>query len=72
MAHSAREASRKLALLSNETRKATLLAIAEALEGNAERILAANAKDCATGKALIHRRDDASPVSGCGSKEWHR
>jgi len=47
ISHSAREASRKLALLSGETRKATLLAIAGALEGNAGRILAANAKDCA-------------------------
>jgi glutamate-5-semialdehyde dehydrogenase len=53
MAHSAREASRKLALLSDETRKATLLAIAEALEGNAERILAANAKDCAAAEKLL-------------------
>jgi len=53
MAHSAREASRKLALLSDQTRKATLLAIAEALEGNAERILAANAKDCAAAEKLL-------------------
>ena len=74
IAHSAREASRKLALLSDETRKATLLAIAEALEGNAGRILAANAKDCAaSGKALIHRRDDASPVfTAADQREWHR
>ena len=53
MAHSAREASRKLALLSDQARKATLLAIAEALEGNAERILAANAKDCAAAEKLL-------------------
>jgi glutamate-5-semialdehyde dehydrogenase len=53
IAHSAREASRKLALLSGETRKATLLAIAEALEGNGERILAANAKDCAAAEKLL-------------------
>ena len=53
IAHAAREASRKLALLSNEARKATLLAIAEALEGNAEWILAANAKDCAVAERLL-------------------
>lgn len=53
IAYSAREASRKLALLSDETRKVALLAIAEALEGNAERILAANAKDCAAAEKLL-------------------
>jgi len=53
IAHSAREASRKLALLSSETRKVTLLAIADALEENGERILAANAKDCAAAEKLL-------------------
>jgi glutamate-5-semialdehyde dehydrogenase len=53
MARSAREASRKLALLSGETRKATLLAMADALEGNGGRILAANAKDCAAAEKLL-------------------
>jgi len=53
IARSARQASRKLALLSNETRTAALLAIADALEKNAERILAANAKDCATAETLV-------------------
>lgn len=53
ISHSAREASRKLALLSGETRKATLLAIAGALEGNAGRILAANAQDCAVAEKLL-------------------
>jgi glutamate-5-semialdehyde dehydrogenase len=53
IAHSAREASRKLALLSGETRKATLLAMAEALEENGERILAANEKDCAAAERLL-------------------
>jgi len=53
VAHSARKASRRLALLSDETRKATLLAIADALEGNGERILAANAKDCAAAEKLL-------------------
>jgi len=53
VAHSAREASGKLALLSGETRKASLLAIADALEENGERILAANAKDCAAAEELL-------------------
>jgi glutamate-5-semialdehyde dehydrogenase len=53
IAYSARQASRKLALLSDETRKVALLAIAEALEGNAERILAANTKDCAAAEKLL-------------------
>jgi glutamate-5-semialdehyde dehydrogenase len=53
IAQSAREASRKLALLSGETRKVTLLALADALEGNGERILAANAKDCAAADNLL-------------------
>jgi glutamate-5-semialdehyde dehydrogenase len=53
MAHSARQASRKLALLSDEKRRAALLAIASALEENAERILAANAKDCAAAEKLL-------------------
>jgi glutamate-5-semialdehyde dehydrogenase len=52
MARSARQASRKLALLSGETRQATLLEIADALEGNGGRILAANAKDCAAAEKL--------------------
>jgi glutamate-5-semialdehyde dehydrogenase len=53
IAQSAREASRKLALLSGQARKATLLAIADALEGNGGRILAANAKDCAAAEKLL-------------------
>jgi glutamate-5-semialdehyde dehydrogenase len=48
IARTAREASRRLALLSGETRKTTLLAIAGAIERNGGRILAANAKDCVT------------------------
>jgi glutamate-5-semialdehyde dehydrogenase len=52
IAHSAREASRELALLSGETRTASLLTIADALEENAERILAANAQDCAAAEKL--------------------
>ena len=53
MAHSARQASRKLALLSDEKRRAALLAIASALEENAERMLAANAKDCSAAEKLL-------------------
>jgi glutamate-5-semialdehyde dehydrogenase len=53
IARSARVASRKLALLSAETRIAALLAIADALEGNDKRILAANAKDCAAAEKLL-------------------
>jgi glutamate-5-semialdehyde dehydrogenase len=53
MARSAREASRELGLLSGETRKASLLAIADALERNGERILAANAQDCAAAEKLL-------------------
>jgi len=53
LAHSAREASRRLALLSDESRKAALLVIADALEANAGRILAANAKDCEAAEKLL-------------------
>ena len=53
LARSAREGSRKLALLSGETRNAALLAIADALEGNGERILSANTKDCAAAEKLL-------------------
>jgi glutamate-5-semialdehyde dehydrogenase len=53
LARSARDAARKLALLSGETRQAALLAIADALEENGERILAANAKDCAAAQQLL-------------------
>ncbi|PYU45220.1 MAG: glutamate-5-semialdehyde dehydrogenase [Acidobacteria bacterium] len=52
IARSAREASRKLALLSGETRNAALLTIADALEGNGGRVLAANARDCAAAETL--------------------
>ncbi|HWO29936.1 MAG TPA: glutamate-5-semialdehyde dehydrogenase [Candidatus Acidoferrum sp.] len=53
LVRSARQASRKLALLSNETRKASLLAMADALEGNSDRILGANARDCAAAENLV-------------------
>ena len=51
--HSARKASRRLGLLSGETRKVILLAIADALEGNGGWILAANAKDCTAAEKLL-------------------
>jgi glutamate-5-semialdehyde dehydrogenase len=51
--HSARKASRRLGLLSGETRKVILVAIADALEGNGGRILAANAKDCTAAEKLL-------------------
>jgi glutamate-5-semialdehyde dehydrogenase len=53
LVRSARQASRKLALLSSETRKASLLAMADALEGNSDRILLANARDCAAAENLV-------------------
>jgi glutamate-5-semialdehyde dehydrogenase len=53
MARLALEASRKLALLLGEARKSTLLAVADALEESGERILAANAKDCAAAEKLL-------------------
>lgn len=53
IAHSARKASRKLALLPDATRKGALFAIADELEENGERILAANAKDCAAAEKLL-------------------
>ena len=53
VARAARKASRKLALLSGERRKDILLAIAKALEGNRERILDANAKDCLLAEKLL-------------------
>jgi glutamate-5-semialdehyde dehydrogenase len=53
VAHSARLASRKLALLANEARTSAMLAIADALEKNRDRIVAANAKDCSTAQPLV-------------------
>ncbi|MGA2419876.1 MAG: glutamate-5-semialdehyde dehydrogenase [Candidatus Acidiferrum sp.] len=53
LARSARAASRKLPLLSGDARQATLLALADALEQNSDRILAANAADCAAAQKLL-------------------
>jgi glutamate-5-semialdehyde dehydrogenase len=62
IARSAQEASRKLALLSGETRKASLLAIAAALEENGARIQAANAKDCAAAEKLLSNGEMTSAL----------
>jgi len=70
LAHSARQASRKLALLSSETRKTSLLAIADAIEAQGERILAANAKDCAAAEKLLSSGEmTQSPFSRLRIKE---
>ena len=53
LAHLAREASRRLALLPSETRKNALLAVADTLEENGSRILEANAKDCAAAEKSV-------------------
>lgn len=53
IAHSARAASRKLAALSDAARKAALVAIADAMEKNDERILSANGRDCAVAEQLV-------------------
>jgi glutamate-5-semialdehyde dehydrogenase len=53
VARRAREASRKLALLPGESRKTVLLAIADAIEVNGAKILAANAKDCGAAQKLV-------------------
>ena len=53
IARSAREASRRLAVLSDETRRTALTAIADALETGGPQILAANAKDCAAARKLL-------------------
>ena len=62
IAHSAREASRKLASLSSETRRDTLLAIGDALEKNGERILSANAKDCVVAEKLLSSGEMTAPL----------
>ena len=54
---SARRASRKLALLSDEIRRAALMAIADALEANAPRILDSNRRDCAAAEKLVSSRE---------------
>jgi len=53
IARSAREASRKLAVLSDETRRTALTAIADALAKGGRQILAANAQDCAAAEKLL-------------------
>lgn len=53
LARAARQASRRLALLSDEKRHSALLAIANALELDGARILAANARDCEIAESLV-------------------
>jgi glutamate-5-semialdehyde dehydrogenase len=53
MARAARGASRKLATLSNETRKAALMAMADAIEANGDRMMRANAEDCVAAERLV-------------------
>jgi glutamate-5-semialdehyde dehydrogenase len=53
LASAAREASRKLGVLSDEMRRGALLAIADVLIENAGRILGANAKDCEAAEKLV-------------------
>jgi glutamate-5-semialdehyde dehydrogenase len=53
LARSARAASRKLALLSGETRKSALAGIADALEESGSRILAANRRDLSAAEKLL-------------------
>jgi glutamate-5-semialdehyde dehydrogenase len=53
MARAARGASRKLATLSNEARKAALMAIADAIGANGDRIMRANGKDCVAAERLV-------------------
>ena len=62
IARSARKAAGRLALLSDEKRKSTLLAIADALEENSRQILDANEKDCATAEKLVSAGELTLPL----------
>ena len=62
LAQRARGASRSLAVASGEVRKQALETIAQALEANQERILAANAQDMEAGKALIEQGELDLPL----------
>ena len=53
MAERARAASRAVARLSSEERNKALLAAAQAIENNAQRILQANARDCSAAEELV-------------------
>ena len=53
IAHRARVASRALAKLSLDTRNEVLLAVAKAIEDGSERILDANARDCAAAEPHV-------------------
>ena len=62
LAQRARGASRSLAVASGEVRKQALETIAQALEANQERILAANAQDMRAGKVLIEQGELDLPL----------
>lgn len=53
MAERARAASRAVARLSSEERNKALLAAAQAIENNAQRILQANTRDCSAAEELV-------------------
>ena len=60
LAQTAREASRVLAVVSGEVRKQALETIAQALEANELKILAANARDMEAGKELVEKGKSAA------------
>ena len=62
LARTAREASRILAVAPGVVRKQALEAIAQALEANEQRILAANAEDMEAGRALVEKGELDLPL----------
>lgn len=62
VAQRARQASRQLAVASSASRNAALEAIAQALEANEERILAANAEDVAAAAEMVARGELGEPL----------
>lgn len=62
LAQTAREASRVLAVVSGEVRKQALETIAQALEANELKILAANARDMEAGKELVEKGELEMPL----------
>lgn len=62
VAQRARQASRQLAVASSAARNAALEAIAQALEANEERILAANAEDVAAAAEMVARGELGEPL----------
>ena len=62
LAQTAREASRVLAVVSGEVRKQALETIAQGLEANELKILAANARDMEAGKELVEKGELEMPL----------